>query len=144
MTTPIDWKKQPLGEQPDAYLVGKLGVSRQAVAAARKRLGIPQHAAPIDQTTFGGALRQARMDKGLALAALGAEVGVSFKQIICDLEGGRRYPATPELPLALAKALGAPQVLLAWARGRENVPVSPVGLSDKALLRMLGWTGGAG
>ena len=142
MTTPIDWKKQPLGEQPNAYFVKKLGVSRQAVAAARKHLGIPPYVAPIDQTTFGGALRQARLGKGWILAVLGDKAGVSF-QFICDLEGGRRYPATPELPLSLAKALDAPQVLLAWARGRENVPVSPVGLSDKALLKMLGWTGGA-
>lgn len=78
----IAWDDQPLGEIPDAELARRIGVSRQAVAAARAARGIPaaprRHTVRVTPTlwitpaaaeklrSIGGARAIARWLEGLA------------------------------------------------------------------------------
>ena len=39
----IDWRAQPLGHESDGSIAERLGCSKTAVCAARKRLGIPAY-----------------------------------------------------------------------------------------------------
>ncbi|WP_459922686.1 helix-turn-helix transcriptional regulator [Desulfatiferula olefinivorans] len=60
--------------------------------------------------TFGQAIRNFRLEKGLSQTALAKIIGIS-SQSLCDIENGRRTPSSKRAAI-IARQIGGPETLL--------------------------------
>lgn len=89
-------------------------------------------------STYGDAIRKARVDRELSLREVGAALGVSHVYV-GEVERGKRPPFIEEHVPALAQVLGVkPWKLRLWA-AQDTGKVDVAGLGAEDIERVLGY-----
>ncbi len=125
MARRIDWDTQPLGKQPDWEIAERNGVTKGAVAHARKVRGIPRHRPPPRHRQDGARLTYQGQTKTVAEWA--ESIGLRYETLHKRLNSGwspERALSTPRKPYdhSPIEHNGEHKTLTEWAASSGLAP----------------------